>query len=329
MVNLRVSATEFADTGQKKRKTGMLTPNTHPFTVERRNAIVGAEAQRMTFPAYRQLLGGAPGHDIFVAFQGTELCGLALWRESDEGGRRLLSVFTASVWRRKGVARALMRQAQKIYCTAGSGKLAAFWSDSLPGAEPLSRLLASLGWSTPALDCVRISANAQQTKVWSDSRRMERMTVRPGIEFREFGAVTASERAEIDGLLEAEGVPGRWRPFDPLVNVNQQLSLLMYRNMNLDGWMVVQNSGPGEVWFCSLYNRGLSTSAGALMPLLVEVCRRHHAAFGPTGRWRYNTGPEHPGMAAFLDRYAGEFADFHDRHLYSTFTFSGAPIATV
>ncbi|MBD9375558.1 GNAT family N-acetyltransferase [Rhizobium sp. ARZ01] len=283
----------------------------------------------MTFPAYRSLLDGAPGHDIFVASQGTELCGLALWRESEEGGRRLLSIFTASVWRRRGVARALLRQAQETYRFAGAGKLAAFWSDSLPGAEPFSRLLASLGWSIPALDCVRISANAQQTKIWSDSRRMERMTIRPGIEFREFGAVSAAERTEIDRLLEAEGVPARWRPFDPLENVNQQLSLLMYRNTHLDGWIVVQDSAPSEVWFYSLYNRGLSASAGALMPLLVEVCRRHHAAFGPTGRWRYNTGPDHPGMAAFLDRYAEEFADFHDRHLYSTFTPTGAPSATV
>ena len=307
----------------------MFAEKNRSFTIERRDAIAGGEAERMTFPAYRRLLSSAPGHDIFVATQGAELCGLALWRQSEDGGQRLLSLFTAHDWRGEGVARSLLAHAQETYRLAGIGGLTTFWSDTLPGAEPFSRLIQSLGWSAPALDCVRVSANAAQTKAWSDSRRMERMTTRPGMVFRAFDAVGAAERAQIQSGLEAEGVPVQWRPFEPYDDINQQLSLLMYRNANLDGWIVVQDSGPSEVWLCSLYNRGLSTSAGALMPLLVEVCARHHATFGPTGRWRYNTGPEHPGMAAFLSRYASEFADFYDRHLYSTFAATGGRSATI
>lgn len=277
-----------------------------------------ALARQMTFPAYRQLLEGASGHDILIARQNGEMRGLAIWHVGDPGRRRLLSIFTAPQWRRRGVARALMRHAQDLYHSSGQCALSAWWSNALPGAEAFGQLITTLGWSPPTLDCIRVSAIAGTVKDWSDRRRMERMLARPGLRFREFATVDRSERAAIDSLMEANAVPARWRPFDTMEKVNPALSLLMYHNDRLDGWVVTMNGGPGEVWFHSLYNMGISTHAGALMPLLVEVCRRHYIEHGPQGRWRYNTGPEHPGMVAFLERHASEFADFHDRHLYST-----------
>jgi len=272
------------------------------------------EAGAMTFPSYRPCLG-AEDHSFLAALVGQEVVGLVLWRMANDGRvARLLSILVRSDYRRQGVGSELLSRSIKVLGESVEN-LAAYWSSTLPGADAFERLLLAAGWSEKVLDQCRVSGTAQSARDWAHRRQMDRMLMRAGWSFTSFEDLPESERSEVELAVSAAQVPEGWRPFED-VPIDQalepKLSIVMRQHGDVVGWLTTCRTESGEIWYYRLYNIGAGKAAGALMPLIVEVNRRHFELDGPNARWRWNTSSNRPEMLAFLARHAAEFCDFHD-----------------
>jgi hypothetical protein len=89
--------------------------------------------------------------------------------------------------------------------------------------------------------------------------------------------------------------------------------------------LTTTETAPGQIWYYRLVNVAAPQTSGAMMPLIVEVNRRHFLRDGPDARWRWNTASDQPQMLAFLDRHAAEFCDFYDDHWVSEIAVPPAP----
>ena len=278
-------------------------------------------AKGMTFPAYRALLDEAENRVALAAVEGDAVLGLALWRVvgKDNQSARLLSLLVDADHRRQGIGAALLKASIEALGD-GVERGFAFWSSSLPGAEAFEALLKSAGWGDKELDQCRVSGTAQSARDWAHRRRMDRMLNRAGWVFTAFDQIGNEERAEITQTVQEAGTPKGWAPFDPVTDdqpVVPELSIVMRQHGAVVGWLTTCRAANGDIWYYRLHNIGAGKASGALMPLIVEVNRRHFDLDGPEARWRWTTSSARPDMLAFLARHASEFCDFHDYHWVS------------
>jgi GNAT superfamily N-acetyltransferase len=286
-----------------------------------------ASSIHLTFPYYRQLLL-APGMDNVRALliaDGHTVAALALWRQSPDRTRaRLLSLMVDRPHRRQGVARWLLNASlQQLQCARAE----VYWSSRLPAVAAFEATLLACGWSSKRLDQRRVSGTAASARDWAGRRGMDRMLSRPGLHFDSFAELDETQRHAITMQAAAAGIAESWWPFTPLGNqrVVPELSLIMRWHGRLAGWLATTETDPGQIWYFRLVNVAAPRSSGAMMPLIVEVNRRHFLRDGPDARWRWNTAADQPRMLAFLDRHAAEFCDFFDHHWVSDIVVSSTP----
>ncbi|MDV3252671.1 GNAT family N-acetyltransferase [Devosia sp. BK] len=275
----------------------------------------------MTFPAYRALLDGVENIVALAAVDDGAVLGLSLWRVvgAEKQSARLLSLLVDSDYRQQGIGAALL-QASTEALGDTVNQAFAFWSSSLPGAGAFEGLIKSAGWAEKQLDQCRVSGTAESARNWAHRRRMDRMLNRTGWTFTSFDQIGDAERAEITEAVNAAETPEGWAPFDPVTDnqpIVPELSIVMRQHGAVVGWLTTCRAENGDIWYYRLHNIGAVKSSGALMPLIVEVNRRHFDLDGPKARWRWNTSSKRPDMLAFLARHASEFCDFHDYHWVS------------
>jgi GNAT superfamily N-acetyltransferase len=275
-------------------------------------------AVHLTFPAYRPLLAAASGNvSALMIADGDAVAALALWRcSADRTRARLLSLMVDPGHRRQGLARRLLEASPRCL---GYGGAAVYWSSRLPAAAAFEAALLGCGWSGKRLDQRRVSGTAASARAWAGRRGMDRMLVRRGLHFDSFADLDEAQRRDITAQAAQAGIAETWRPFAPLAGerVVPELSLIMSWHGRLAGWLTTTETAPGQIWYYRLVGVAAPQSSGAMMPLIVEVNRRHFLRDGPEARWRWNTASDQPQMLAFLDRHAAEFCDFFDDHWVS------------
>jgi GNAT superfamily N-acetyltransferase len=281
-------------------------------------------ASHLTFPSYRPLIE-RDDPSVLALTDGDAVAALALWQYSADRTRaRLLSLMVDRRHRRQGLARGVLEASlQQLDCQRAS----VYWSSRLPAAAAFEATLMACGWSEKRLDQRRVSGTAASARDWAGRRGMDRMLSRRGLKFESFAELDEAQQQSITAQAADAGFSEGWRPFTPLAGqlVVPELSLIMRWNGRLAGWLTTTETAPGQIWYYRLVNVAAPQTSGAMMPLIVEVNRRHFLRDGPDARWRWNTASDQPQMLAFLDRHAAEFCDFYDDHWVSEIAVPPAP----
>jgi GNAT superfamily N-acetyltransferase len=258
--------------------------------VERLSPTEAMAAAHMTFPAYRHLLSSQPARrhldeplgplvrGVAVGARGDDgLIGLAVLEVPDTVGETpaaLLSVFVDEAHRRRGVATALLREAQRLVAAQGAPWIEAVYMTGGPFADAVERLLARERWSTPTLRAVTMRATLDQLRQmpWFGKVRLPAsLTIFPWTE------LTAADRRQLATSQQqhpwiVEGL----EPWRHDHNGFDEVSSLGLRDGDgaVVGWVINHRLGAGIVRFSGAFARDDHARRGRIFALYTESVER-------------------------------------------------------
>ncbi|MFN4009008.1 MAG: GNAT family N-acetyltransferase [Pannonibacter sp.] len=172
--------------------------------------------------------------------------GLLLSRQSPEraGTQELLSLMVTPLFRRQGLARALLAELETVMTSTGRNHLLASWSDRLPQLESFRALLAREGWDAPLPARLRMSFNVgERQDALRAFRPMMAQARRLGLSSQSLAAMPDETRSLMlaaattfarAGSMPAWANPAPWLDHcDPVVS-----QVLFDQNSRICGWLL-------------------------------------------------------------------------------------------
>lgn len=268
---------------------------------------------RLTFPAYRNLLGARPADMLALgAACGGAPAGLALWRRGDAHWR-LLSLVVRSDRRRRGIGRRLLAASEVEIGTAGKR---AFWSGALSGAAAFEALLARVGWSGKTLESYRCALTPAQVESWASGRTLGRIGEGVGrFSWSAWETLSGTDHAEIAALEASPDCPPDFTPSAFLARAELWLahaSVLRCRGVPV-GWCLTRRAGD-VVWYENFWTRPEFVRSGAQIAMLLAIIRRQGELLGRDSVGRFVTSEERPGMLALTRGQFQGCLTFRDEH---------------
>jgi GNAT superfamily N-acetyltransferase len=245
---------------------------------------------RMTFPAYRHLLGlePVPRHPdegdfrpvqpiAIGARQDDALVGLALAEVPVKGDRdsaTLLSVFVDESYRRRGIGTALVEGVEAEVARRGHARLGVVYMTGRPLIDALETLLARRGWSPPATRAMTMRATLDELRRmrWYGRVRLPA----PDFEIFPWTGLTSDEKQWLATSQRAqpwmtEGLEP-WRHdhagFDEISSVG-----LRHRGQVV-GWVINHRLAGGVVRFSGAFVRRDHARHGRIFALYTDSIER-------------------------------------------------------
>ncbi|MFZ5787673.1 MAG: GNAT family N-acetyltransferase [Acidobacteriota bacterium] len=281
---------------------------------------VPAELQRMTFPAYRHLLGLEPARRLpaeagrppiqpfaLAALDGGEIAGLLLGELpiSREGNAEVLSVFVDARFRRRGIATRLLEACEQEVARRGHAELAVVFTAGAAGTPHIERILDRLGWPPPVQRTLSVRFTVEQARSFP---WLNRYSLREGAEIFPWRELQAEERRRLvdsqseRGWIAENLVPWRYdeEAFEPVTSLGMRLQ------GEVVGWVINHATGPRTLRFTCAYIRKDLGRRGRLMPLVSEsIDRIEHTPFTDC---TFVVPLKHQTMVAFVRRWMEPWA---------------------
>ncbi len=275
-----------------------------------------AALSSMTFPTYQPLLqptSPAASHLLCLVAESAEgeAVGLLLGLPDAEQthGFTLLSIFVQPAARRCGIGTALMKSCQEICQRHGVQRIETTWTDK-PSARPIENILASTGWSPPAMRMLsgklNLAATLSHPSTWCVP-----VPLPPGARYLPWHEVTADQRRRlIQTQSESPWIPEDLYPIrvESLGPVEPHSAIALEMDGEIVGWSLPQPLRPGLVRGTASFVRTDLQRRGRMIGLMHESFTRAIAAGYTTGVW--TTPLHHPSMIRLIHRRIAPLAEY-------------------
>lgn len=268
--------------------------------------------ERLTYPRFWRRWSQEPGRYLALGcrFQGTA-AGLVLVGgpgEREPMTRRVLSVAVAPAFRRRGIGRTLMAEAEAAARARDTDTLIGYHSSRTRGRMALEGLLAACGWEAPAEVEQRLIGAVGWVAKGLEAWRPHLDHIRS----RGFAALSWAETddrdfARIREMLEDPDVAA-YTPWPQIEEADHDLSLVLRRDDRPVGWIVAApDSEMGATYYSGGYVIPALRRSGWLVAGLVEACRRQAEKLGPDSVAAYGTAADNTAMRTFMRRRLDPF----------------------
>lgn len=271
------------------------------------------EGIALTYPRFASLVMTADDHlkglRLGAVARESSGCvvGLALaWRPQNAKGPwlRLMSVFVARDWRRRGIARQMLRTVTAEASAAGTDTIVAFHGSRQPNREGYEALMTSAGWQGPDVHQWRLTGRVGWA-VQPDAalERARAHVSRHGYRLSFLADDGCAGFAAMDGLIAAGRIEATFAPQPDRSSYDPEATCLILSGDTVVGWILgcplPGPEGPGCLYPEATVLPELRRT-GWLPVALQDVCRRQAARFGTDSQASYTTG--RPEMLAFIRR---------------------------
>jgi len=228
----------------------------------------------MTFPIYRSAIGN--GALAVGAYSGDIPAGLALVMPSaDRKKAELLSLYVDGPQRLRGMGSMLLNHVETALRRAGIAFIHTSWSENLSGAPAFQSVLAKCDWSEPQKRMLVMRGD--MSGAFGDGMRKKgpryesRDCLPRQYELSLWGDMTKADRAFI---LSKEGKPHwyarRANPFREERIVVPTNSLILRKDGEIVGWLVVHRTAPDTLRFTDVFIREDLKRVGAVSIAMVS-----------------------------------------------------------
>ncbi|WP_106751282.1 GNAT family N-acetyltransferase [Pannonibacter carbonis] len=316
---------------QRHKGTASICANIEIRPVDREDL---AALSRLTTQNLRSQLAnpeGGPDNCNLVAWIENVPAGLLLSRRSLDrfGTQELLSLMVTPLFRRQGLARALLAELEITMASAGRTHLLASWSDRLPQLESFRALLSREGWDIPEPARLRMSFNVgERQDALRTFRPLMASARRHGLSSRPMAAMPDEPRnlmlAAATTFARAGAMPAWANPAPWLEHCDPAVSQLLFdENGRLCGWLLGEYQPGFTRWSVPL--GWCSTDAShmllAMDHLLCDL--EHHGGPGATLILQPSQRNGHR-VCTLLDRHFRPYALWADHLVSSSKTINQA-----
>lgn len=228
---------------------------------------------RMTFPAYRPLLGN--GALAVGVYADSEPAGLALVAPSpDRSQAELLSLYVNLSHRLNGLGTMLLKHAQRTLSRASIPLMHTTWSETLIGAPAFQAVLAKCGWDDPYKRMITLRGDMDGDfgrEVQEKYPKYQSPDCLPRkYQLTRWFDMTVEDRAFI---LSKEGQPNwhspRANPFREEGTMEPTNSLVLRKDGEVAGWLTVHRTAPDTLRYTDVFIREDLKRAGAVSIAMV------------------------------------------------------------
>lgn len=282
------------------------TPKDLPIgaTIAEITAEAGSFFEEYTFPILRKKLSVDGGEKNLIRIGvklGKTACGLALAEHTVPLGWRLISLFVDESLRNEGIGSALISAIEQAVREKGGARIATVYRTTIPEREAFERLLASQGWSKPALRMLVLEAEFE--RIARSPFLLQSPELDPGFELVPWNSVP---REEIEHLGK-RGFSVRIWPLNYGDDYHRPTSFGLRWQGVLSGWLVNHVHAPGFLRFTSSYLVDELQGKGQFAAVMAESVRRMPSCGMHRGIWTVPV--EFRRMIAFSKRRLAPYCE--------------------
>lgn len=276
----------------------------------RLNRFTAAPYAALTFRAYRATIescgAGTGVVAVGASVQGVPV-GLALGECPPDAPARILSLYVAASFRRRGVGRRLIRRLERGLAAEGARRAELRYVVGSPVAPALERLFHTCGWFETGdhLHIFTAGARILSAPGLAGARLPPSCAVAP------WATVSDDERRTLEGSLRPDGwippnlAPSRWEKDLEPVN-----SLVLRRDGCVIGWVLTRRVDSSTIRYANLWVRpSMNRVEGTFLSLalVAEAVRRQKSALGRSSTGRFEVAPGNVRFLRFIDRHLGPY----------------------
>ena len=270
----------------------------------------------LTFPslaAGSNAYGRLHGELVAVcARAGDQMIGLAIAERRNKEEAQVVSLKVQPGWRRRGVGSRLMLNLLKCLYQEGLGKLQIQYQSGTESAAALEPLLTKLGWSGPIDTFVLLEGRAERlaSVPWADNY-----------------PIIPPYRLEIWQLHHREQAEDLKAPPSLLAATASQkldpnLSLALFHNEQLVGWVLTDRTSTTQVRYSSLFVAPAHRGRARGLALLASAFRQQGKLGPPIAR--AGVAPESVAMIRLAQRHLRPYLENISRARQSEITLPAA-----
>ncbi|WP_306602561.1 GNAT family N-acetyltransferase [Azonexus sp.] len=245
----------------------------------------------------------------------------------EAGQQRVLSLMVSPAWRRRGIARQLLAALEEQREKLALRGISISYSDRLPGAPALARLLPSLGWSDVQPQRLRICGEGRQTGViFRNQTALLRRLERHGLRICAWRERAEAAEALAGRCIAEEKAPMWTSPAMWAERLDPDLSLILLDKTDTAvGWVICEYQAAMARWH---YPVGWVVppydTQGWLLVAYADGARRLVERHGETAVAVIETGSEQHGMWTVLEKHFKPHVTWTDRLMYSERRFDAS-----
>ena len=250
---------------------------TFPEIVVLQNASQCSPFLGMTYPSFSARLSNLERETALLALGAWKglPAGLAL-AEIKPYSAEVLSLFVGALFRRQGIAGALLARLEHELSQRGVGRLSLTYPSGKPTTAALERLLQKNGWEEPRPQMMLITISNWTEEQLFAPAWMRKTSLPPDYTIFPWSELTAEERALLLSLQgQPDGFPDRLSPFNEEHLIESATSLgCRYRN-EIAGWLITHRIAPDTLRYTSLFVRPDLPFKGMGVRLLAKAFACH------------------------------------------------------